>query len=169
MCKTSQIARVYNNAADWYDENHLEYMERKRPYLDLVSAHLPASPDATILDLGCGTGRPIAQFFIEKGYRITGIDVSTNMITKCQIRFPHQEWIVADMARLSLGKTFAAVIMWDSLFHLTPDGQRTMFAVLGKHSASNALLVFNTGTQNGESRSNWAAQDFWFCRAKAVM
>lgn len=161
MSNNKRIAKAYNNAADWYDDNHFEQLEQKKPYLSLVSTHLAATNDAIILDLGCGTGLPIAQFFINSGYHVTGVDISKNMIKKCQTRFPSQEWIIADMTQLSLMKTFNAIIMWDSFFHLTPDKQKNMFSVLRKHCANNALLVFNSGTTNGESYSNWAGQDFY--------
>jgi SAM-dependent methyltransferase len=32
--------------------------------------------ELSVLDLGCGTGQPIARFFIEKGCAVTGIDVA---------------------------------------------------------------------------------------------
>jgi ubiquinone/menaquinone biosynthesis C-methylase UbiE len=29
---------------------------------------------ATVLDLGCGPGRPVAQHMVERGLRMTGVD-----------------------------------------------------------------------------------------------
>src|SRR5690242_5577187 len=40
-------------------------------WLDRFMALL--EPNAEILDLGCGTGRPIARYLIEHGHRMTGV------------------------------------------------------------------------------------------------
>src|SRR5262245_58160675 len=42
---------------------------------------LQALPEqASVLDLGCGSGWPVARHFAAAGLRITGIDASTTMI-----------------------------------------------------------------------------------------
>src|SRR5688572_20425876 len=51
---------------------------------------------ASVLDLGCGPGRPVAHFLAEEGLRVTGIDASPTMFALCRERLPDQEWIVAD-------------------------------------------------------------------------
>jgi SAM-dependent methyltransferase len=38
------------------------------------------APGGSILDLGCGSGEPIARQFIEQGFRLTGVDTSKAMI-----------------------------------------------------------------------------------------
>jgi SAM-dependent methyltransferase len=59
---------------------------------------------ARVLDLGCGSGRPVAQHMSQRGLRVTGVDSSRAMISLCRNRLPDQEWIVADMRELSLGR-----------------------------------------------------------------
>ena len=54
-------------------------------YLNLI-LEIISSP-ANVLDLGCGTGEPHAQFFIEKGFKITGAEGSKKMIELCKNRF----------------------------------------------------------------------------------
>jgi ubiquinone/menaquinone biosynthesis C-methylase UbiE len=36
---------------------------------------------AKVLDLGCGSGRPVAQHMVELGLRVTGVDSSPTMIS----------------------------------------------------------------------------------------
>jgi cyclopropane fatty-acyl-phospholipid synthase-like methyltransferase len=106
---------------------------------------------ADVLDLGCGSGRPVAQFLVEQGFHVTGVDSSPTMISLCRSRLPDQTWIVADMRRLSLGKTFDGILAWDSFFHLDHNDQRRMFAVFEAHAADGATLMFNTGPEGGEA------------------
>jgi Methyltransferase domain len=82
---------------------------------------------------------------------VTGIDTSPTLISLCRTRLPEQDWIVADMRSLSLGRTFDGLLAWDSFFHLKPDDQRKMFAVFAAHAARGAALMFNTGPSYGES------------------
>ncbi|MDX2290394.1 MAG: methyltransferase domain-containing protein [Hyphomicrobiaceae bacterium] len=106
---------------------------------------------ASVLDLGCGPGRPVAQHMAEHGLRVTGVDASPTMISLCRERLPDHEWIVADMRGLALGQRFDGILAWDSFFHLDHDDQRRMFAVFADHASSRAWLMFNTGPQHGEA------------------
>jgi predicted TPR repeat methyltransferase len=106
---------------------------------------------SAVLDLGCGGGSPVATNLVARGHRVTGVDSSTTLISLCRDRLPEQEWIVADMRSLSLGRRFDGVLAWDSFFHLTPGDQRGMFAVFAAHAAKGAALMFNTGPGYGEA------------------
>ena len=105
--------------------------------------------DGAILDIGCGSGEPIARYLIESGRQLTGVDSSPAMIDLCQSRFPNETWVVADMRTLSLGRTFSGILAWDSFFHLRPDDQRRMFPIFRDHAAANAPLMFTSGPQAG--------------------
>ena len=67
----------------------------ERAWLDRFLALLPRDP--AVLDIGCGTGTPIARYLIENGCQVTGVDSSSAMIAMCAERFPPQEWHVGDM------------------------------------------------------------------------
>jgi cyclopropane fatty-acyl-phospholipid synthase-like methyltransferase len=105
---------------------------------------------ARVLDLGCGPGRPVAEHMVQRGLRVTGVDSSPTMIAFCRERLPDQEWIVADMRQLALGRRFDGILAWDSLFHLAHEDQRRMFTVFADHASSGTVLMFNTGPEHGE-------------------
>ncbi len=149
----------YDKVADWYDKNHLQLWEKKKPYMQEILNNLKSL--SHILDLGCGTGEPIAKFFIENGCYVTGVDSSVRMIEKCRSRFPKTEWILADISSLSLARTFDVIIYWDSFFHLTHEEQRSVFDILAKHMNHNGLLLFNSGRVYGEITSEWAGESFY--------
>lgn len=106
---------------------------------------------ATVLDLGCGPGRPVAQNLADQGLHATGVDASPTMISLCRERLPDHDWIVADMRGLTLGRHFDGILAWDSFFHLNHDDQRLMFAVFADHALTGAWLMFNTGPQHDEA------------------
>jgi len=118
-------------------------------------------PGATILDLGCGSARPIATYFIQNGYAVTGVDSSPALINICRSRFPQSEWIVADMRTLSLGRRFDGALAWDSFFHLAHDDQRAMFPIFARQLQPRGALLFTSGPTHGEVLSTFAGEPLY--------
>lgn len=109
----------------------------------------------SVLDLGCGGGEPVARFLVDHGLRITGVDASPEMIALAGKRLANEEWIVADMRQLRLGRRFDGILAWDSYFHLSHEAQRAMFVLFDAHAKDNAVLMFNTGPEHGEATSTF--------------
>ncbi len=120
-----------------------------------------AGAGATVLDVGCGCGEPIARYFIERGHDVMGIDSSATMIALCQERFPMQSWEVADMRRLDLGRRFNGIVAWDSFFHLTQDEQKAMFSVFAAHMADGGALMFTSGPHAGEAIGSFQGEPLY--------
>jgi predicted TPR repeat methyltransferase len=146
---TRIIDHYEKHATAWDDDRQKAGWWADQVWHDLFVAHL--SPSASVLDLGCGSGQPVAQHLHERGLHVTGVDSSPTMISLCESRLPDHEWIAADMRGLSLGRRFHGILAWDSFFHLDPDDQRGMFAVFAEHALDGATLMFNTGPENGEA------------------
>lgn len=109
------------------------------------------APGLSVLDLGCGSGQPIAQWYVARGDRVTGVDGAATMIAECRARVPQAKAIHADMRGLSLGRGFDVILAFNSFFHLCPDDQRAMFPVFAAHAAVGAYLLFTTGPAAGEA------------------
>ena len=146
----SDVAAAYNKIAGWFDRQRTRALI-ERPYLELLAQAL--HPEASILDLGCGTGEPILRFLVERGYRVLGVDASTAMIDIAGARFPGTRFVVCDMRQLAPDETFDAIIAWHSLFHLPHDGQRAMFATFAQCLRPGGMLMFTSGSEHGETWS----------------
>src|SRR5690606_9253912 len=103
-----------------------------------------------VLDVGCGSGEPMARYFIERGWQVTGIDLVEEMLRMCRERFPEGRWLRGDMTRLALGETFDAVLAWDSFFHLSCRQQREALTAFRQHAAPGGVLMFTSGTEEAE-------------------
>jgi trans-aconitate methyltransferase len=158
MQSAERITEIYEAVAAAYDSARSRDLV-ERPYLERVLASL--APRSDVLDLGCGTGEPIARFFADAGHRVTGVDSAQAMVALCRARFPHGDWIRADMRALNLKKSFAALIAWDSFFHLPPADQRAMFAVFARHAAPGAVLLFTSGTEEGIAMGQMFGHDLY--------
>lgn len=109
----------------------------------------PLAPGASILDIGCGPGEPIARRLAERGHAVTGTDSSPEMIALFRERLPRASVHLADMRNLALGRRFDGLLAWDSFFHLGYDDQRAMFPVFRAHAAPGARLMFTSGPAHG--------------------
>lgn len=134
-------------AAGWARDRNRSLWEL--PVLEALVAG--RAPGLAVLDLGCGSGEPIAQWFVARGDRVTGVDGAAPMIAEMAARVPGAEGLVADMRGLSLGRRFDVVLAWNSFFHLAPDDQRAMFPVFADHAAPDARLAFTSGPRAGEA------------------
>ena len=141
------IIEIYKKHARAWTELRGDFLYEKA-WLDLFLTLIPAHP--TLLDLGCGSGKPIADYLIQQGHTLIGVDSSDVMIAMAQKNFPKQTWVQADMRTVELDQKFNAILAWDSFFHLTPDDQRQMFAQFAQFSVANTALMFTSGPTAGE-------------------
>lgn len=145
---SNDFIRLYNDHGADFDSLRGRSLAEK-PWLDRFASLLPEG--ASILDIGCGSGEPIAGYFIGNGYDVTGIDASLPLIELCRARFPEKLWVVADMRKLALGRRFDGLIAWHSFFHLNAEDQRRMFAIFRQHANDGAALMFTAGPGQGEA------------------
>lgn len=144
-----KIIQIYQKYGRDWTELRGDYLYEKA-WLDHFLALLPAT-DASVLDLGCGSGHPIAAYLIENGCQVTGGDRSEVMLEMARESFPEQTWINVDMRHFRFDQQFDGILAWDSFFHLTPDDQREMFAQFSAHAKLGAALMFTSGPSHGEA------------------
>ena len=124
----------------------------EKPWLDRALAIAPhPRGHRRVLDLGCGAGRPIAEYLLDRGCMVTGVDASRPMIELFARVVPKAIALHADMRTLRLSETFDLVLAWDSFFHLAPEDQRAMFPVFAAHAAPGGVLLFTAGPRAGDA------------------
>ena len=142
------VIKLYTDHGADFDKERGRSLAEKT-WLDRFTSLLPDG--GSILDIGCGSGEPIAGYFIAKGYAVIGIDAPLPLIELCRSRFPENLWAVADMRELALGRRFDGLIAWHSFFHLSPEDQRLMFGIFRQHANDGAALMFTAGPGRGEA------------------
>src|SRR3954452_9972178 len=58
-------------------------------------------PGATVVDVGCGAGRAVAEL-AERGCRAMGVDLDPAMLAAARARFPELDLLFADVTALPL-------------------------------------------------------------------
>lgn len=131
----------------------------ERSWIERLVAILPGS--GHVLDIGCGSGEPIARHLIEQGCSVTGVDSSPEMAAMFAASFQSEVVIVADMRQLELGRRYDGLLAWDSFFHLNFDDQRGMFPIFAQHSRPGAPLMFTSGPAHGEAIGTLAGEPLY--------
>lgn|GEM_PF-325147 len=145
----------YRDPVDYY-RTHAEAFDAtrsrdlaERGWLDAFLAELPEG--GTVLDAGCGTGDPLASYIAERGFRLTGIDSTPAFLALARERVPQGEFVEGDLRDFDLGRQFDGILAWDSFFHLSVAEQRKCLARLAAHARPSAVLMFNSGGDEGEA------------------
>ena len=138
---------IYERQAAAYDAQRSRALFEAR-WLARFTACLPAG--GRVLDLGCGAGEPIAQWFKAEGFTVTGVDFSDAMLAIARARWPIGDWRQADMRGFDLGESFDGIVAWNSFFHLTPDEQRDCIARMAAHLAPGGSLLVTVGPRPAE-------------------
>jgi SAM-dependent methyltransferase len=128
-------------------------------WLARFTALLPGG--GAVLDIGCGSGQPIAAHLIGQGYAVSGVDSSPELVAMAKAAFPAAQWSVADMRSLSLERRFDGILAWDSFFHLCPDDQRRMFAAFRRHALPGAALMFTSGPAAGVAMGSYQGEPLY--------
>lgn len=152
------IVDLYTRRAREFDSDRTKTLF-ERPWLDAFLAHVPEA--GTVLDLGCGSGEPIARYLIDQGRRVTGIDASPGLVDLCRERFPGHDWIVADMRGLDIGRAFDGAVVWHSAIHLAPEAHQGMFAVYRRHIRPGGVLMFTSAPEGGELIGEWRGEPLY--------
>ena len=142
------IIEIYKKHARAWTELRGNFLYEKA-WLDHFLALIPQH--SKILDLGCGSGKPIADYLIQHDHKITGVDSSDVMIEMARQNFPEQHWLQADMRTVEFDQKFNAILAWDSFFHLTPNDQRQIFRQFARFAQQGTVLMFSSGPSHGEA------------------
>src|SRR5690606_17620544 len=117
--------------------------EPERRFLCALLQGLPQG--ARILDLGCGSGRPVAEHLLAAGFAVTGVDQSAALLGLARARLAHGEWIESTLERYQPQRRFAAAIAWDSLFHVPRQEHLPIFRRIGASLAPGGRFLLTVG------------------------
>lgn len=156
----SDQGKRYDNIASAFAEMRDSFY-REQKYLDLLINYL--QPGADVLDVGCGSGHPIAAYLIEQGLKVTGIDASKKLLNIAAKKCPHMRTIHGDVRSIVLNEKYDAIVEWWCLFHLPKADQIQMISRFANWLKQNGILEFTTGDRAyEESSSAMLEQELFF-------
>jgi SAM-dependent methyltransferase len=151
----------YNSIARQWDSARVSFVKDERQYLEALLSGLAAP--ASVLDVGCGTGRPIAEFILGRGHRLTGIDQSEELLTIARARFPEGTWIHASIEGYVFEGSYDAIVCWDTLFHIErAHHQRLLTDLRDCLTPHGRLMLTAGGSANPPFTDTMFAREFFY-------
>ena len=114
--KRKIVKEDYNAIADTYAKCYSE-IDYCKTYIDEFIANLSGKK---VLDVGCGAGQ-ITDYLTQKGFEVTGLDFSHELLKIAKRNFPNSKFILADICEYEQNEQVDGIITKDVLFHLSDE------------------------------------------------
>ena len=118
-----RMSEFFEKRLEGYDHHMRTEIEAAEEFYAFTAACLPRTEACQILDLGCGTGLELEEYFaLHPSAEITGIDLSAGMLAALRAKFSDKAIILhcGSYFELPLGEgCFDAAVSVESLHHFT--------------------------------------------------
>lgn len=148
----SQVGSILNN---FYEDNHQHYFDstvgiEPSAFLEPIARLL--KPQATILDIGCGSGRDLL-WFARRGFQPTGFEQSPSLASLAR-KHANCPVIEGDFSRYNFSDLqFSALVFVGSLVHISQESLPTILTSTCRALAPGGLLLITLKEGNGTSRA----------------
>jgi len=114
-------------------------------------------PDAGhILDSGCGVGKPVSQFMTQRGFQVTGVDISSKMIELAKENVPEGEFYQMNILEMDFqDNSFDGIICVYTLWHIPRSNHSSIIRNFHRMLKKNGILILNTGIHESEGMSQF--------------
>ncbi|MCY4112682.1 MAG: class I SAM-dependent methyltransferase [Chloroflexi bacterium] len=146
------VTRGYDACAQAYHESRkVQAAAEIRGLLDRLD------DGSAVLDVGCGAGVPIAESLADC-HRVTGVDVSREMVRLARRHVPTGEFMCADVMSISFKpSSFDAIVALYSIFHLPREVQPALFQRFHRWLRPGGYLLC---TLSHQSEPGYTEDDF---------
>ena len=128
-----------------YDEHMMTNIESATEFYPFTAKMLPDIENSSILDLGCGTGLELEEYYLRcPTAKVTGIDLSQAMLSALREKFSDKDiaLIVGSYFDVPLGEeTFEAAVSVESLHHFTKEEKVRLYAKLHSALKENGYFI----------------------------
>lgn len=122
---------------------------RSIKYLEAFIELMPTG--ATILDLGCGAGKPVDEFLVEHGCTVQGLDISERMIDLARQNVPQASYEIRDMSDLAAGDySVDGIVAFYSIFHTPRDQHQSLLDRFASFLPKGGAILITMGSGEWE-------------------
>ena len=157
------VATSYDRiAADMLRLATTEPPDRKLGYLERTTEGL--SPEASVLDLGCGPG--LQSAWLSERFRTIGADISGGQLALARERAPAASFLLADMCSLAFApQSFDAIVAFYSIIHVPREEHdgllRDLYSFLRPGGRLFAVLGANDWQGTESDWLGFGAEMYW--------
>ena len=129
-----KMSDFFEARLDGYDDHMITKIECASEFYPFTAKQLPTAENCCILDLGCGTGLELQEYYKRNSSaKVTGIDLSQGMLTELQRKFVGKDitLILGSYFDVPLGENvFDAAVSVESLHHFTKEEKVGLYSKL---------------------------------------
>ena len=154
------IGEKYDKIASWWNEHHLD---SDYGVAQVEKALAFTTHTETALDVGCGSGGRFIRRLESRGFKVTGVDASQEMIRLAKTNHPNSNFIQTDIQLWETDETFDFILAWDCLFHLPLRAQKPVLSKLCRRLKDGGVLIHSFGDATGDEHvDQWRGQEFQY-------
>ena len=140
-----KMADFFENRLDGYDEHMMTNIEAADEFYPFTAKQLPTTENCHILDLGCGTGLELEEYYpLNPSAKITGVDLSQGMLSALKKKFADKDitLICGSYFDVHFGMSlFDSAVSVESLHHFTKDEKVPLYAKLHRALKDGGYFV----------------------------
>lgn len=135
-----KIAHTYSSARDQLA--NISYLEKFTRFIRKGS---------TILDIGCGAGKPVDKYLVKHGFAVNGIDISTKMIELAKKNVPHALYEVRDMLTLHKDEYCVnGIVSFYAIFHTPREKHQKLLTIFKSFMPHGGAILITMGAVDWE-------------------
>ena len=118
----------------------------------------------TILDVGCGDGRPVDEYLVKKGFALNGIDASPELVELAKKNVPEGFYEVRNPSDLREGEYCVdGVVSLYAIFQTTRKNYHEILRTIASFMPNGGaiLLTMGSGEWERSEEAVRAAESFW--------
>ncbi|GAA6153651.1 class I SAM-dependent methyltransferase [Pseudoteredinibacter isoporae] len=159
-----ELGRKYDKIAQWWHDRHQdsEYGVTQCERALRYAVDREDFQGGEALDIGCGAGGRLVRALEEKGFSITGLDVSVEMIKLASAQHPEHNFYHQDICDWQVDKNYDFILAWDSLFCLPYEQQEPVLEKLCSCLSPGGVFVYTLGDGDGWHTDTWLEDEFYY-------
>ena len=140
-----KMSDFFEARLDGYDEHMMTAIESADEFYPFTARRLPTAENSHLLDLGCGTGLELAEYYkLCPSAKVTGIDLSKGMLAELKRKFADKDitMICGSYFDVPFGdNVFDAAVSVESLHHFTKAEKTLLYAKLRTALKENGYFI----------------------------
>jgi len=140
-----KMGEFFDKRLDEYEAHQLNCIDSAREFYTYTARCLPMDSGCRIIDLGCGTGLELDEYFrLNPSAKVTGIDLAPGMLNRLREKYGDKELtlILGSYFDVPFGtEKFDAAVSVESLHHFTADEKIPLYEKLQKSLKTNGYFI----------------------------
>ena len=131
-----KMSDFFEARLDGYDEHMMTNIEGADKFYPFTASLLPMTENCRVLDLGCGTGLELEEYFkVNPTAKVVGIDLSKGMLEALKSKFSDKDIVLICTSYFDVPleeSSFDSAVSVESLHHFTKEEKIPLYTKLHK-------------------------------------